>query len=395
MALRTLPKKFLGPIVAILIVVSYVGYQQWQGPRLAGVVVEQAALVQRVVAAGRVTNEARVQISSEVAGLVVERAVKEGQRVVAGEVLVRLQAKDVEAQLSAAKAAYAALAEQRRPQAQAEVQLAASDLAQAQRERERREALLAAELLNQEAVEQARRAETAAETRLTNAKITLKAVQPEGVEAQQLQAQITRLQAQLSKATIVAPAAGRVLTRTFEVGDVVQPSQVLFAMAIDSAVEVRAPLDERNLSQLALGQPAEIIADAYPSQSFNAMVSYIAPAIDPQRGTVEVRLLVNEPPSFVRQDMTVSVTIETARKDSALVVPNEAIFAVQGIQAQVWRFALNEVQMQQVTLGVRGLTQTEVIAGLRSGDNVLTEFDDTLEEGKRIRFVTQSTVSEE
>lgn len=386
-------KKYRWFVLILAITLSYFSFQYWQGPSLQGYVVADSPLVQRVVAAGRVTNEARVQISAEVTGLVAKRLVSEGERVKKGQVLFELRADEILAQLSSAQAALINLEEVQRPQAQANVELARIELEQAIRERERRETLLAEELLNTEAVEQARNQEEVAITQLKNAELALSALQPRGAETKQLQAQIVALQAQLAKATVKAPADGQILTRHFEEGDVVQPSNILMTMSLDGAIEVRTPMDERNLPQLALGQPAQIVADAYPTQPFVASVSYLAPAVDPQRGTVEVRLLLDEPPEFLRQDMTVSVTVETARKANAVVVPNEALFAIEGERAKVWRVVSGKTQVQDVVVGLRGLTQSEIIAGLQVNDHILTEFDRTMASDRRVRLVLSQAIS--
>ena len=122
--------------------------------------------------------------------------------------------------------------------------------------------------------------------------------------------------------TAVAPGA--------TAADLVQPGQILFEMAGGGTTEVLVALDEKNLEVLALGQSARCIADAYPRQPFAAELDFIAPSIDPQRGTVEVRLAVAAAPDFLRQDMTVSVTIQTGAQDSAIVVPNDALADLDG-----------------------------------------------------------------
>jgi RND family efflux transporter, MFP subunit len=391
--MRAFFKKYRWLVLITVVTLSYFSFQYWQGASLQGYVVADSPLVQRVVAAGRGTNEARVQISAEATGLVIKRLVSEGEHVDKGQVLFELRADEILAQLSSAQAELSNLNEVQRPQAQADVLLARIKLEQATRERKRRETLLAAELLNIEAVEQARNQEEFAATELKNAELALSAVQPQGAEARKLKAQVVALQAQLAKATVKSPADGQVLTRHFEEGDVVQPNDILMTMALDGAIEVRAPMDERNLPQLALGQSAQIIADAYPTQPFPASVSYLAPAVDPQRGTIEVRLLLDEPPEFLRQDMTVSVTVESARKANAIVVPNEALFAIEGDRARVWRVISGKTQAQDVVLGLRGLTQSEIVTGLHVNDRVLTEFDRTMVSDRRVRLVLSQSIS--
>ncbi|RTL37390.1 MAG: efflux RND transporter periplasmic adaptor subunit, partial [Rhodocyclaceae bacterium] len=71
-------------------------------------------------------------------------------------------------------------------------------------------------------------------------------------------------------------------------------------------------------------------ADAYPARPFDATLYYLAPAVDPQRGTVEIRFRVPAPPDFLRPDMTVSVETITGRRDATLVLPSEAVRDLDG-----------------------------------------------------------------
>ena len=166
--------------------------------------------------------------------------------------------------------------------------------------------------------------------------------------------------------------------------------QGLFTIALDGNTEIRVPLDERNLSRLAVQQEAIAIADAYPDEAFPVRISFIAPSIDPQRGTVEVRLAVDPVPDFLRQDMTVSVNIETDRRLKALVVPNDALANVRGDNAEVWLLREGRVQRQPVTLGLRGLAASEVLSGLSAGDEILVDATLALDNGARVRTTQQS-----
>ena len=218
------------------------------------------------------------------------------------------------------------------------------------------------------------------------ARLTVAALAPGQVEDVLLRERLPELQAQLAKTEVRAEVAGTVLTRNVEPGDLVQPGRVLFTIALGDKVEIRVSLDERNLSLLALQQNAVAVADAYPDHPFPVRMTYIAPSIDSQRGTVEVRLTVDQVPEFLLQDMTVSVNIETGRREQALAVPNDALADVQGEQAQVMVLREGRVYRQQVTLGLRGLAMSEVLSGLAAGDRVLADPTAALAEGARVRF---------
>jgi HlyD family secretion protein len=345
---------------------AWSGMQKMRGPALSGYQVQAQALVQTVVATGRVAAVSRAQVSSPITGVVVERRVREGDMVKPGDVLAILRADDLAAAVREAEAALAQLQQATRPQAQASLREAQSRLAQASREVNRRRDLFQQKMITNESMEQAIQIETAARARIASAK------------------------AQLAKTIIRAEVAGIVLTRNAEPGDLAQPGRVLFEIARAGDTEVLMPLDEKNLGVLAIGQAATCIADAFPNRPFPAKVSFIAPGIDPQRGTVEVRLTVDPVPEFVRQGMTISVNVETGRRDRALVVPNDVLFATNDNNATVWVIEDGRAVRRQVQLGLRGLIQTEVTAGLRAGDWVLTAIPANLTDGDRVKLVATS-----
>jgi HlyD family secretion protein len=91
--------------------------------------------------------------------------------------------------------------------------------------------------------------------------------------------------------------------------------------------------------------------------------------------------------------MTVSVNVETGRRDHAIVVPNDALGAVDGNRATVWLVVDGRAVRRQVQLGLRGLIRTEVTAGLRQGDRVLVEAPATLKPGDRVRVVPGAAIA--
>ena len=379
---------------AIILVVlcaglAFGGVRWWQGPQVEVYAIEPMPLVQTVVAAGRVITESRTQVSSEVAGVVLERRVQEGDQVRAGDTLLVLRADDTAAQVREAEASLTQLLTSARPQADVTLRRAESQLEQARRETERRQALTQRSLLSVEALEQAEQAELLARSAVESARLTATALAAGGVEEVLLRERLAALQAQLAKSELRAQADGIILTRNVEPGDLVQPGRVLFTMALSGHTEIRVPFDERNLSLLSVQQAAVAIADAYPDQPFPARIVFIAPGIDPQRGTVEVRLVVDPVPPFLRQDMTVSVNVETGRREQALVIPDDALGEVNGDQAQVWLAGDNKVYRQPVTLGLRGLAMSEVTGGLTAGDRVLTDGSAALTDGARVRVTVR------
>lgn len=371
----------------VLAVLASMLFAAWRGPVLPAYRVAAQPLVQTVVATGRVAAVSRAQVGSAVTGVVLERRVQEGDRVRPGDVLAVLRADDLEATVREAEAALAQLQQATRPQAQAGLREAQARLAQAVREARRRRELHAQKMITREAMEQAVQAETVARTAVEQARLNVRSLAAGSPGEAAARARVASARAQLAKTTIRAETAGTVLTRNAEPGDLVQPGRVLFEIARAGDTEILVPLDEKNLEVLAIGQAAVCIADAFPARPFPASVSLIAPAIDPQRGTVDVRLAVNPVPAFLRQGMTVSVNVETGRRDRAIVVPNDALASTEGRHSELWLVSDGRAVRRRVALGLRGLARTEITAGLRAGDWVLMDAGAALAPGERVRVV--------
>ena len=203
----------------------------------------------------------------------------------------------------------------------------------------------------------------------------------------QAQAQLTSAEIRLAQTRVVAAHDGVVLSRAVEVGDVVQPAHTLMVVASDGDVELVFQSDERNLATLALRQPAKAAADAFPQESFDADLDYLAPSIDPQRGTVEVHLRVPKPPAFLRPDMTVSVDLLVASRTSALVLPAETVHGLATPQPWVLTIAHGATERRNVTLGIRGDGDVEVTGGLEAGALAVVPDGQLLTLGQRVRVV--------
>lgn len=363
-------------IVWLLILCTGLAWWWWQvarGPEVAAYRLELRPLVQRVVASGEVGNQSVAQVGSEITGVVAERYVREGDAVQAGQLLLRLQDDEQRARLAEAEAALRQLTDSLRPQAEAALREARHNHAQALREYQRREALRQRQLLSLEQLEQARRIERSLRVALERAELAAAALAPGGSEQQVLEQRLQAARANLAKTRIHAQVAGTVQNRAVEPGDLVQPGRTLLQIARADSREIILPLDEKNIAALALGQPAQVAADAYPEQWLAARVSFIAPNVDSSRGTLDVHLELLEAADFLRYGMTVSVNIETARREQALVLANDALLQRQGRQAQVLRVRDGRVEALSVRLGLQGDSHSEVLDGLAEGDLLLAE----------------------
>ncbi len=187
---------------------------------------------------------------------------------------------------------------------------------------------------------------------------------------------------------VLAPAEGVILSRSVEPGDIVQPGKPLFVLARSGKTRIVAQPDEKSLGMLAVGQKALASADAFPSQTFEAVVATLAPSVDPQRGTIEVKLDVPQPPAYLRADMTLSVDVAVARVDG-LLLPTEVVQDALGTRPYVYALEQERVVKRPVQLGVRGEGHVQVLSGVGEGERVLVPQGKPVTVGARVRPVTE------
>lgn len=358
-------------------------------------------LEQHIVASGRVWVPTRVQLGSQTSGLVIAVLAVEGAHVKAGDVLVQLDDAEAQSAVAEAKAARdqaaarvaqlrnvgAIVATESVRQAETNLEHAESDLARVQQ-------LLASGSVARAELDNARRSVDLARAQKSAAEAQRIAAAPMGADSRvaltalmQAEAQLSGAKIRLAQRRLTAPQDAVVLTRSVEPGDVAQPSRTLMELAVDAPVQLVFQLDERNLSSVAVGQRARASADAFPQVLFDAEVSYLAPSIDPQRGSVEVRLRVPTAPPGLRPDMTVSVDLTVAKRERTLTVPSEAIR--DAMTPAPWVFIVEDGRLARrtVTLGVRGEGATEILSGLDEGSSIAVADGKALTSGQRVRAV--------
>ena len=389
-------RSIYGLVVAALCVVVVFGVQKWRGPVLLGLTVELMPLELRIVASGEVRYQSLARIGSEMTGTVLARHVREGDRVNKGDLLIELNPDELQARLDQAKTLLQQLREVSRPQAQAALAEARDNLRQASREARRRETLAAKGVIAAEQLEQAQRIELNAKTALTRAQLVADSLAAGSTEEQLLQQRIVSAEAELAKTRIYAPFVGRVQTRNVEPGDLVQPSKVLLEIArsdglapdgvASDGLEVVVALDEKNFAPLKLQQPVHLIADAWPEQTVPGVVSFIAPAVDSSRGTIDVHISVLSDDSNFLQGMTVSANIIAAERERTLVLPNDYLLIGSAGQPQVLRWQDGAVRSLDVQLGLRNMTHSEILSGLAEGDVVVQAGKVSDGQRARVRF---------
>jgi HlyD family secretion protein len=390
-------------VLAIALLAALAAWWTTRAPMAPAVSARMAPLVRTLQFSARVATASRVEVGSTLTGRVQQVAVAEGAQVRAGDVLVRLESDELRASLAQSQASerqaaarLAGLRSTGRSAAQAGVAQAESVLVAAQAELQRTLDLVAKGFLSEARLDEVRRAVAVAQAQLDGARAQSAANAEPGTDVAQAQAQLAlagaaraAAEARLAEAVLTAPADARVLSRLVEPGQIVQPGRALIGLALAGPLQLVAQVDERYLGQLQPGQVAGVLADAYPTERFTARVLSIAPLVDAQRGAIEVKFSLPKPtPAFLREDMTLSVEVETARREKTLVVPADALRGDESTGTSVWLARDGRVETRKVRLGLRTLDAAEILDGLSAGELVL--LGPAPPPGQRVRVDTRS-----
>jgi RND family efflux transporter MFP subunit len=322
-----------------LVAAAVVGAAVFAGLRLFGPPTVSVATptrgpaIQAVYATGTVEPSVMLPIAPRVTGRLVRLAVDEGATVRRGQVLAQLEADDMRASVS---------------ELQARARQARDDLARAQK-------LLDAGVATRVNRDRAR------------------------TELRALEAQISRMQAQLGYTELRAPADGLVIRRDGEVGELMTVNQPVFWLSCCAPLRIEAEVDEEDMPQVKLGQAVLIRADAFPDQVFNGRVQEITPKGDAVARSYRVRVALPETTPLMI-GMTAETNILISRRDNAVLVPAAAVS-----DGEVWVVTDGRAERRAVRTGVSSGTRIEVLEGLSGSETLILDAPATLEAGQRVR----------
>lgn len=283
-----------------------------------------------------------VELGFRVGGRISQVLVDEGDKVVPGQELARLDGQPLRDRLAGADAKVAAASAMvskdtagNRPQevraAQAAVSAAEARLSEARRLNQRRRALSERGFISKAELQDSQSAVTAATAQVEAARAALSLVQ-EGTRAEdrtatradaaQMAAERRAIQTDLSDAVLKAPSAGQVLTRVREAGAIVQPGEIVYTVALTQPVRARAYVAESDLPRVKPGMRVTVNVDG-TAKAWPATIGYISPVAEFTPRTVQtedqradlvyrLRLTVDDPNNELRQGQPVTVTLPSS-----------------------------------------------------------------------------------
>ena len=188
-----------------------------------------------------------------------------------------------------------------------------------------------------------------------------------------------KLEAQMKSSEIRAPIDGLLSAVQTIDGEVVGESNQLFTVSSRKNY-VRGEVNEEDVGEVKPGMKAKVQLYAYRLQSFNAQVSSIQPAADPETQRYTVVLEMEKPPDNLMAGMTGEMNIITGTHENAVLVPTRALLV-----DQVFLVKRGIVQRRTVKVGFRTLAFTEALSGVAVGDHVVMADQDRLRSGQPVR----------
>ncbi|MCZ7637412.1 MAG: efflux RND transporter periplasmic adaptor subunit [Verrucomicrobia bacterium] len=330
--------------------------------------------------AGTVQSRRRARISPGIAGLVVAIPVREGARVKEGDVLLRLDDRELRARLHLARRSLEA--------AQAQAEQAGLELQLAQYLSERTRSLVQDNVVSDSAWEQDR-------TRALTAEAARRAAEARVSEAE---AAVETAQALLDKAVIQAPFAGVVLDVTTEVGEWISPSPpgVFIPPVVDlidpDALYLEAPIDEADVARIRTGLPARITLDAFRGQSFAGTLTYVSSFVETRQEQnrtlrVEAEFDAAELPPNLLPGLSADLEVILEAREAVLRIPTYAL--LEG--GRVLLVQQGRLVERTVSTGLRNWSFTEITTGLAAGEEVVLSLDRAeVKAGARVTVTTEA-----
>lgn len=311
-------------------------------------------IVDRIEATGQLIAKSEASIATQVGGEITSIEVEEGDAVVAGQILVRIDPERRELEEARARARLA--------EADAEV-------AEHRRETRRLEKLRSSNAISEVALDQARTAVNLADSRRAAAA-----------------AELGLVQRALRDSQVTAPFAGFIARREVNRGEFVTPGQTLFELVALDPIEVEFHLAEIDSSRATLGALATVRVAPYPNESFSAVVSVISPTINTSTRTLRVKATLANEDGRLRPGLFARVDLGVSERDDVPMVEEEVVLQ-RADGSVVFRLdGDNRVSRVNVRLGVYRKGSVEIVEGLKPGDRVVIRGQAELIDGSAVEI---------
>ena len=369
-----------------------------------------------LTATGYIIAAHKIEVASKVNGRVASINVDKGDRVEAGQVLVRLEADEYRAQLAQQKgqlqnlqAKLAEINNGSRPEeiekGRADVAEAAADFNNAKVSLNRTRELVKLGVFSPQSLDDAEAKYKSSESRVASLQRTLDlaVLGPRSEQRDQIVGQINQAkglvayaQTQLDNTVIKAPVSGTILDRNVEKGEFVTTGFVgdkgakgyLVTMADLNYLQVELDISQNDFPKLGARQKGIITTDAYPDRRYLGYVEQVSPEADRAKATVQVRVRVQNPDQYLRPDMNATVNFFNERKnDAAAAGKDSVVIPASALQnGSVYTIVNGRARKRSVTSA--GSTSNGVLirSGLVGGEELIVDPPPDLKDGQKVEI---------
>ena len=410
---KSLRAVIIGTVIILAVGAALVAYRLWGSSAFPEVETGRATVdsgstgLEVLTATGYVVAHRKAAVSPKISGRLEFLGVDIGSRVSPGQVMARLEHRDLDAQLADARANLASL-EAARQQSAAELEQSKAQLAQAEASRQKSRLQLErlTKLGEQGVTSKADYDNALAEARVDEAQVNSAQAQIRAAQSklqsslaqiQSAAARVRLIEAQIEYTNIRAPFEGLVISKDAEVGETVAPATMgtastrgsVFTIVDPNTLEVEADINESSISKITTGLPAEVTLDALGDEKLAASAYQIVPTADRQKATVKVKVRFEKIDTRILPDMNAKITFiqkapEANEQKSRVTVPRSAVVQRNG-KSTVLVLTEDRLHEQAVSLGGDYADRVEVLTGLAGGERVVLRPGEELQEGTRVK----------
>jgi RND family efflux transporter MFP subunit len=357
-------------------------------------IVRQDSIPRAVDVVGTLVAVDQVTISSEADGKVSRILADLGDRVTAGQVLIKLDQEkqqytyeQQQAVLARTLAQYGASDPKQLPEIEKtpDVQKANADLVQATQAFDRANELFKRTLISRQALDDAQAALQSARAGYDAA---LQKAKDLRASIQGSEASMKLAGRELRDTDIRAPFDGYVEKRLVNLGELVKAQMPVMAVVRLTPLKVIAEIPEKMAPWIAVDRPVSVQVDAYRDRTFGGTVSRISPAVNASTRAFPFEALVPNPDTVLKPGTFARVHIESGKVDSVLTLPYSALQYRYGVN-RVFVVNGDKLAMRELAVGERMGDRIEIVNGVKAGERVAVTDVDTLADGAPVVVTKQ------
>jgi RND family efflux transporter MFP subunit len=339
--------------------------------------VQRISVQRQVDLSGTLVSIDQAKVSSEVAGIVRQVLVELGQEVAAGQIVVRLEPRELELALQRAEAqlhqteAQLGIDGVKVKEPPPDEQISAVRTAAANRDDARAQLARATRLFRQGLLSQADFDTAQTRMRISEAayQAAFENIQSLKATLRDRRAAVELAQKKLNDAAVRAPVSGSVSERLVQAGEFIRENTPVVALVQVNPLKLQTALQERHAALIHRNQPVDFRVETFPDEVFKGKVAHISPAVDQATRTFTIEVLVDNKDRRLKPGFFANGVIFTRVDDNVMAVSDDAVSTMAGVST-VYVIEGNKVRTQTVKLGAKKGALVEIAEGL-NGNEIL------------------------